>query len=139
MKYMAMLAFAAMMAGGSVQAADPAEGEKIFARRCATCHMVVTPQGRTVVKGGKTGPNQWGVIGRKAGTVGDFNGYGPSLVALGQSGLAWSEADIVEYLVDPRAFLRARLGDNSANSRMAFKLASEEERANVAAYLATLK
>jgi cytochrome c len=139
MKYLVMLAFAAITAAGGAQAADPAEGQKIFARRCATCHMVVTPQGQTVVKGGKTGPNQWGVVGRTAGSVSDFRGYGAALVAAGKGGLVWTEAEIVEYLVDPRAYLRARTGDSSAASRMAFKLASEEERANVASYLATLK
>lgn len=139
MKYLAMLAVAGLTAAGGAQAADPAAGETVFARRCATCHMVVAPSGQTVVKGGKTGPNQWGLIGRQAGSVGDFRGYGDALVAAGKAGLVWTEAEVVAYLEDPRAYLRDKTGDSRAASRMAFKLRELDERENVAAYLATLK
>lgn len=139
MKLTATLAVAAMALSGAVQAADVAAGERLFAQRCATCHMVVSPSGETIVKGGKTGPNQHGLIGRQAGSVSDFKGYGDALVAAGKAGLVWTEAEIVAYLEDPRAYLRAKTGNNGANSRMAFKLRDEAERANVAAYLASLK
>ena len=139
MKSLVTLVFAAVTAAGAAQAADPAEGQKVFARRCATCHMVVSPAGQTVVKGGKTGPNQWGLVGRQAGTADDFKGYGDALVAAGKAGLVWTEAEIVAYLEDPRAYLREKTGDSRAASRMAFKLRDLAERENVAAYLATLK
>lgn len=139
MKTIATLAAAVVALAGTAQAADPAAGQRVFAQRCATCHMIVTPAGETVVKGGKTGPNQWGLIGRVAGSVSDFRQYGATLVNAGKAGLVWTEAEIVAYLEDPREYLRARTGDAGAQSKMAFKLRDETERANVAAYLATFK
>src|SRR5262245_42930914 len=48
------------------QAADLAKGEAAFVRQCAICH--------TIDKGGENrlGPNLFGIIGRRAGTVPDF-------------------------------------------------------------------
>ena len=105
--------------------------------------VVASQQGRPILnltasfqKGGKTGPNLYGVIGRAAGTYPEFK-YGESIVALGASGFAWTEADIVEYVADPAKFLKARLGDDKAKSKMSFKLNNETDAANVAAFLAT--
>jgi cytochrome c len=139
MKTIATLAAAVVALAGTAQAADPAAGQRVFAQRCATCHMVVSPAGETIVKGGRTGPNQWGLIGRAAGSVPDFKQYGTHLVEAGKAGLVWNEAEIIAYLEDPREFLRKRTGNATAQSKMAFKLRDEAERANVAAYLATFK
>lgn len=124
------LAFLALAA--PAQAGDAAAGETTFAR-CKSCHMIVSPGGDVVVKGGRTGPNLWGIMGRTAGTVDGFR-YGPSLVAAGDAGLVWDEASLAEYVTDPRAYLRARLDDPKAKSRMAFKL--RRGGADVAAFLA---
>lgn len=140
MKNVAIAAVLAAVAwGGAAAAQDAAAGEELFARRCSTCHMIVDDAGDTVVKGGRTGPNQWGVIGRQAGSRADFDRYGDALVAAGESGLVWTEDEVVKYLEDPRGYLREYLGDSGARSRMAFKLSKADERANVAAYLATMQ
>ena len=112
---------------------DAAAGEKEF-NKCKSCHMIESDAGETIVKGGKTGPNLYGVIGRTAGTA-DFK-YGKDLVAAGEAGLVWDEANLAEYTADPRAFLREYLGDSKAKSRMAFKL--KKGGADVAAYLASV-
>ncbi len=112
---------------------DAAAGEKEF-NKCKSCHMIVADDGTEIVKGGKTGPNLYGVIGRTAGTA-DFR-YGDDLVAAGEAGLVWDEANLAEYAKDPRAFLRTFLDDSSAKSRMAFKLRKGSE--DVAAYLASV-
>jgi cytochrome c len=51
---------------GASQAADIAKGEAAFVRQCAICH--------TINKGGdnRLGPNLFGVVGRRAGTVPEF-------------------------------------------------------------------
>jgi cytochrome c len=133
------IAAALLLVGGAAQAQDAAAGEEVFARRCSVCHMVVNDAGETIVKGGQTGPNQWAIIGRTAGTQADFGRYGDDLVAAGEAGLVWSEAEVVQYLEDPRGFLQAKLGDSGARSRMAFKLNDEQDRKDVAAYLTTLQ
>ena len=58
------------------------------------------------MKGGRTGPNLYGVVGRQAGTQEDFDKYGDSIVAAGEAGLVWTEELIVEYAKDPKAFLQ---------------------------------
>lgn len=138
MKYLISAAIAAMLGGAAAQAQDAAAGEDIFAKRCKTCHMLVTDGGEEIVKGGKTGPNLYGVIGRTAASAGDFDRYGDSLTALGESGFEWTEAEIISYLEDPRDYLRTKLDDKKARSNMAYKLKGEDDRANVAAYLASV-
>jgi cytochrome c len=113
---------------------DAADGEKDF-KKCKSCHAITDPDGEDIVKGGKTGPNLWGVIGRQAGTEPEFEGkYGDSLVAAGEAGLVWTEELLTEYSHDPKAFLQDYLEDDKAKSKMTFKLKDSED---VAAYLAT--
>ena len=113
---------------------DAAKGEKEF-NKCKSCHMVVAEDGTEIVKGGKTGPNLWGIVGRTAGTYPDFR-YGDDIVAAGEKGLVWDEANFVAYVADPRAYLREYLGDSKAKSNMSFKLAKGAE--DVWAYLASV-
>ena len=112
---------------------DAAAGEKTFSK-CKTCHMVVADDGTEVVKGGKVGPNLYGVIGRAAGST-DFK-YSADLAAAGEKGLIWDEATLAEYVTDPRAFLRTYLDNSKAKSNMSFKL--KDGGADVAAYLASV-
>lgn len=139
MKFLLSVAAAAALSGGAASAADVANGEKVFAQRCKTCHQIVDPTGKEIVKGGKTGPNQYGLIGSKAGHDPEFARYGDSLKAAGEKGLVWTEEEVVKYLEDPRAYLRAYLGDEKARSNMAYKLPDATARADVAAYLAQFK
>lgn len=139
MKFLTTVAAAAVLFAGAAGAGDVANGEKVFNQRCKTCHAIVDPSGKEVVKGGKTGPNQWALIGSKAGRDAEFTRYGPSLKAAGEKGLVWTEETVASYLEDPRDFLRAYLGDDKARSNMAYKLPDAAARADVAAYLATMK
>jgi len=129
---LAALTAAAVFAPALALAGDPAAGEKAF-RNCRACHMVVSDGGDVIVKGGKQGPNLWGVIGRTAGSVEGFK-YGASLAAAGEAGLVWDEASLVEYSTDPKKFLAAYLDDPKARSKMAYKLRKGGE--DIAAFLA---
>ncbi|HKL46714.1 MAG TPA: cytochrome C [Roseovarius sp.] len=121
------------LAAPALAAGDAAEGEKEF-RKCKACHMIQADDGEMIVRGGRTGPNLYGVIGRTAGSVEDFK-YGDSLVAAGEAGLVWDEENMVPYLEDPKAFLVEQTGDSGARSLMTFRLRKGGE--DVAAYLAT--
>lgn len=116
-------------------AGDPAAGEKVF-NKCKACHSITGADGTPIVKGGKTGPDLFGVIGRPVASYAGFN-YGDSVKAVGATGAVWDEAMVAEYVVDPSAWLKKQTGDNAAKSNMTFKLASGGE--DVAAYLASLK
>ena len=113
---------------------DAAKGEKEFGK-CKACHMIQDAEGEIIVKGGKTGPNLYGIIGRTAGSVEDFR-YGDSLVTAGENGLVWDEASFVEYVQDPAKFLKTYLDDNKARSKMSFRLRKGME--DVYAYLVSV-
>ena len=117
---------------------DAAAGEKSF-NKCQTCHVIADASG-TVLGGrnAKTGPNLYGMPGRVAGSYEGFDGYGDSLVALGATGFVWDEASFVEYLADPAKFLKTRLDDSKARSKMAFKVGNATEAANLYAYISSL-
>lgn len=112
---------------------DPAEGEDGF-KRCRACHMIVDGDNE-IYKGGRTGPNLFGIVGRQAGTVEDFN-YGDDLVAAGEAGLVWDEENLIAYMTDPTTFLRDYLDDGGARSKMTFKLRNGGE--DIVAYLVSV-
>lgn len=117
---------------------DAEAGETVF-KKCKACHSVVDTEGEVVVKGGRNGPNLYGVYTRVAGTEEEFGKkYGKSLIAAGEAGLAWNEADFVNYVADPRKFLRETLDDKKARSKMSFKLGDEDDAKNVWAYLVSV-
>lgn len=123
-------------AEGDATTGDAAKGADDF-KRCKACHAITAPDGTEVQKGGKTGPNLFGVIGRPVASVADFK-YGESITEVGAKGVVWDEAMLATYVADPNAWLKSQLGPDSApKSKMTFKLAAGGE--DVAAYLASLK
>ena len=116
-------------------AGDPAAGEQEF-RQCRSCHMIVSPAGETIQRGGRVGPNLFGIIGQPAGSVEGFR-YSPALVAAGRGGLVWTEANFVAYIQDPTGFLRRHTGDASVRSPMNFQASSGA--ADLFAYLQSLQ
>ena len=135
MKFALFSAFALATLAAPAFAQDAAKGEADF-KKCKACHAIIAADGTEIVKGGKTGPNLFGVVGR---TLGSYEGfaYGDSIVSLGAAGKVWDEAMLAAYLVDPAKWLKEQTGDAAAKSKMSFKLAKGSE--DMAAYLATLK
>ena len=137
MKYSRFLGLAVALAmglasGAALARGDVAKGAKVFKVRCGSCH--------TIAEGAKnlTGPNLFGVAGRQAGIVAKFK-YSKSYVAAGKDGLAWTDEQIFDYLVNPKKFMRKVTGNKKAKSRMTFKLKKKTDRENVIAYLNTKK
>lgn len=122
-----------LLAAPALAAGDPAKGENEF-KKCRSCHMIQSDDGTAIQKGGKTGPNLYGVIGRPvAGT--DFD-YGESIKAVGATGLVWTAEELAAYVTNPAEWLKTKLDDPAAKSKMSFKLAKGGE--DVAAYLASV-
>jgi len=125
----ALMIFAMAMAmavfGKSAIAGDAAAGEQIFNKKCKTCHTVEEGKHRV-------GPSLFGVVGRKAGST-DFKRY----KGLKGADFVWNDQLLMEWIDDPKAFVQAHT-DNKSTS-MTFKLKDEKERADVVAYLNTVK
>lgn len=113
--------------------ADIARGKTIF-KDCRACHSVVDETETVIIRGGRTGPNLYGVVGRHAGSMPNFY-YSTSMVSAGKQGLRWNEADFVIYVQDATHFLRAYLDDPSARGKMAYKLKDSAKARDVWAYL----
>jgi cytochrome c len=82
MKHAILATLAAFALASPALAGDPAKGETEF-KKCKSCHAIVADDGTEIVKGGKTGPNLYGVVGRAVGSVADFK-YGESIVEVGE-------------------------------------------------------
>lgn len=121
----------AMTTAASAQ--DVAAGESAF-RSCKSCHSISNGD-EVIVRGGRSGPNLFGVIGRQAGTYEDFR-YSNDLVAAGGAGLVFDEATLAEFITDPTGYLRTYLDDSGARSKMSFK--ARTGAADLAAYLASV-
>ena len=141
-KTLMALALLPFMAATSVLAqeaptGDAAAGANVF-KKCASCHTITDADGKVLGgRGAKVGPNLYGMPGRLAGTYEGFT-YGASMKALGETGFAWTEADLVAYVSDPTGFLKDKLADTSARGKMSFKLAKEQDAHDVWAYIVSL-
>ena len=99
---------------------DPAKGEVAFVV-CKTCHEAQ--------KGvNKIGPSLFGVVGRKASSISDYQ-YSPANHA---SGITWTPAKLFQYLENPQRVI--------PGTKMAFAgIPDPQKRADVIAFLGTKK
>ena len=96
---------------------DLAHGEKVF-KKCSACHMIAA-DGKN-----KIGPNLWGVIGRTAGVIDDYN-YSKAMKAYAKE---WTFEEMNSYLIKPQAYIKG--------TKMAFAgLRKEKDRASVILYM----
>ncbi|NHQ74945.1 cytochrome C [Roseovarius gahaiensis] len=114
---------------------DAEAGEKTF-RQCKACHMIVDDDGNNIVRGGRVGPNLYGVVGRVAGSVEDFR-YSGLLEAAGEQGLEWDEESFVGYVQDPTGWLQDYTGEDG-RGKMSYQVRKAEDAVNVWAYLASV-
>ena len=102
------------------QAADLTNGEAKFAI-CKTCHN--TAQGA----GDMTGPDLWGVFGRKAGSEPGF-AYSDGMKALG---ITWDAQAIDKWIASPRSMI--------PETKMTYiGMENPKDRIDVIAYLKTV-
>ena len=136
-----ILALSVHLVSGSARAqasGDVDAGETHFARQCISCHVVADDAGETLAgRNARTGPNLYAVAGRTPGTVEDF-AYSDDLLAYGETGAVWNEANFASYVQDPTTFLREALSDPSARGKMAFRVRGEQHALDLWAYLDSL-
>ncbi|MDJ0823375.1 MAG: cytochrome C [Paracoccaceae bacterium] len=131
------LATAGPVTAGGHATGDAATGEKVYSK-CRSCHMIVSPDGEVIQRGARTAPNLYGLFGRTPGSVDGFR-YGDAFVLLGtMMADGWTEEAFVQYVTDPRTYLRETLNDGAARSRKAYKLGTEQEARDVWAYIVSV-
>ncbi len=127
-----LLGFAVpVSASGDNVVGDAVRGQSLF-KRCAACHKI-GPDAKNAV-----GPELNLIIGRPAGSVDGYR-YGKGLLAAGEAGLVWDTENLVEYIMNPKGFVRAFLNDNSARVKMSFRMRKEADAQDIIAYLASLQ
>jgi len=132
----ATMALAAPVFADGHASGDAEAGEAAFGKNCKSCHMIVDAEGETIVKGGKAGPNLYGIYDRVLGSVEDFR-YSKGIVALGETGAVWDEASFVAWTKDPSGYLTEELGKRE-RSKMSYKLRDEQDAADIWAYLVSV-
>ena len=99
---------------------DAAAGEKVFVV-CKTCHAVEA--GKNMI-----GPSLHGIVGRHSGSI---EGYTYSAANKG-SGIVWAPEKLFQYLENPQRVV--------PGTKMTYTgVKDPQQRANVVAYLGTLK
>ena len=106
--------------GPAFAAEDVGAGQEIYQAQCSACHS-----NQPGVNG--IGPSLAGVAGRKAGSLQGFH-YTP---AISGSGLSWDAKTFIQFLADPTKLV--------PGTAMTVMVPDETGRANLFAYLATLK
>lgn len=101
---------------------DIEHGKATFNTICGVCHSVQQTGGP------HEGPNLLGVVGRKAGSEPEFTKYSDALKA---SRLTWTTQTLNKFLVNPQAKVPGTL--------MPMQIPDDKTRADVVAYLASLK
>ncbi len=123
----ATLLVAAAAAAPAAPAAPPAPagdavaGGTLFKQRCSVCHSIVD-DGKVT-----PGPLMLGLVGRKPGSAAKFT-YSPAMKGFGGT---WTTARLYQFLENPQKVLPGTF--------MVIAVPKPDERANVVAYLATLK
>ena len=117
----ASVALTALLAATAAQAGDAAKGKDVF-KRCAICHRDDKGGGNGL------GPNLFGIVGRKAGSLPGFS-YS---AAMRNSGIVWSQDKLTAYVTHPAQVV--------PGNRMAFAgIGNPQMVSDLVAYLATLK
>ena len=92
-------------------------GKKVF-KKCSACHMIAAG-GRNM-----TGPNLWGIIGKKSGSSSGYN-YSKGMTAFGKK---WNFEEMNGFLIKPAAYVKG--------TKMAFAgLRNEKDRASVILFM----
>jgi cytochrome c oxidase assembly protein Cox11 len=98
----------------AVAAPDPADGAKLFAEQCSTCHAL---------DHARIGPPLAGVVGRQAGSVPNY----PYSAALKHAGFIWDAEKLETWLAGPQTML--------PGAEMPMQVPEAQARRDIVAYL----
>ena len=95
--------------------ADAVRGRQLYESRCIACHSI---------DASRVGPAHRGVVGRKAGSVADYD-YSPAVKA---SAVIWSARTLDRWLADPQKAIPGQ--------KMNYTVPEAGDRADIIAWLA---
>ena len=126
---------AMLIVSGAAHAADgnAENGKKLFfsTAQCKVCHSI-----KKDVK--LVGPSLFGAFGRKCGTAAKQTFSSNYKAACAKTGFAWDEKGLDAYLQDPSAYI-SKLSGETKRSPMSRQTPKAQDRADIIAYLKTLK
>jgi len=97
------------------QAGDAVRGKQLYESRCIACHSI---------DANRVGPAHQGVVGRKAGSVADYD-YSPAVKA---SSIVWTTVTLDHWLEDPEKTIPGQ--------KMGYSVPEAQDRADLIAWLA---
>jgi glucose/arabinose dehydrogenase len=116
--------FLVVLAAARAESGDPVHGKALFQQSCALCHSTGVGNGGQPASG--QGPSLVGVVGRRAGTLANFN-YSKALAA---SGITWVPAALDHFLAGPAA--------DVPGTTMPIITPKDSDRMDIIAFLSTL-
>jgi cytochrome c len=119
----ALTLVACALLAGSAHAGEPAAGKTLFDKTCANCHSVE-------VGANKVGPTLFDIINRPIASVQGYD-YSKKMLSVRKQWKLWDEQHLDAYLAHPREALHG--------VKMFFAVPEAKDRADVIAYLKTLK
>lgn len=123
--FQSLIALAVTAATAATAAAQDAGNGRTLFEKCLACHAVGPGAAN------KNGPVLNGIVGRTMGSADGF-AYSEAFKAANAAGRQWTESDLDAYLAAPLQFM--------PKNKMAFAgVKSETDRADLIAYLKTLK
>ncbi len=99
----------------SAQVGDAIRGKQLYESRCIACHSI---------DANRVGPAHQGVVGRKAGSVADYD-YSPAVKA---SSIVWTSVTLDRWLKDPEMTIPGQ--------KMGYSVPDAQDRADLIAWLA---
>lgn len=92
-------------------------GQEVFRAKCIACHAISC---------NRIGPKLEGLIGRKVGSVPDFEGYSAEMKS---AGFVWTEETLDKFLADPNSRIAGTLMISAG------KLEDSDDRRNLITFL----
>ncbi len=102
----------------ATEAANPADGAKLFAENCSACHALDRA---------KIGPPLAGIIGRQAGKTPNY----PYSAALKNATFTWNETNLAQWLANPQAML--------PGAEMPMQIPEPQARRDIVAFLRSVR
>lgn len=114
---------ACLIFSGTARAGDATVGKTIFDKTCANCHS-------TEAGVNKVGPTLFDIVDRPIASAQGYD-YSRKMRAVRKQWKVWNEKHLDAYLTNPREVLHG--------VKMFFAVPDAKDRADVIAYLSTLK